>query len=174
MDITCQKCKELNSESAAFCTKCGHDLSVPVVPVGITLVSYFYLYAAAQGIVTLLLYYNLACRMVEGYLPLWFVWGHQILVLCVNIYIGIYLMKLKRLAFYLFAVVSILGLCSTGVLLGYINPLLQRLYMVMGLTPRIAEQDMIEIFMIAGLLLGVVIGVFMMWYVFTKRKLFVK
>jgi hypothetical protein len=174
MDKTCQKCGALNSGSASFCTKCGHDLSAVVVPVGITLVSYFYLYAAAQSIVMLLLYYNLACRMLEGYLPLSVVWGHQLLVLCVNLYIGIYLKKLKRIAFYVYFVMFVLSLCFIGVFLGHINPFLQRIYVVMGLAPRIAEQDMIEIIMIVGLLVGVALNVIMVGYVYTKRRLFSK
>jgi hypothetical protein len=147
---------------------------VAVVPTGITLISYFFLYAAAQSAVMSLIRYNLVNRMAEGYFPVSFIWAYQIIAICVDLFVGFYLKKLQRIALYVFYGISILGLSFTGVTLGNINPLLQRMYEVMDMTPRIAEQDMIEMMMILIFLFSMAFNMVMVGYVYTKRKLFTK
>jgi hypothetical protein len=174
MDKTCQKCEELNPESASFCTQCGHDLSVVVVPTGIQLVSYFYLFGAAQCVVMMTVRWGFVSKMAEGYFSATAILTYLIVTTCINLYIWFYLKKLSIIAFYVFFVVSVLSLFSSGIMLANINPFLQRMYEVMNLTPRIAEQDFMEMFMILAVLAGMAVNMIVAGYIFTKRKLFTK
>ena len=174
MGKKCSKCDETNNESAIFCSRCGQNLTVVVVPTGIQLISYYFLYVVAQDIVTVLLRYKVIPQIAEGFISMPIIWAMQIIYICAGTYVGFYLKKLKRTALYVSYFLFIWGMISACLMLANVNPILQRVYIVMDATPKIAEQDITEMTTIFVLLATIPLNAVVAGYLFKRRELFIK
>jgi hypothetical protein len=174
MAVACLKCSELNIESAFFCTHCGHKLSKVVVPVGIQLVSYFYIYSALKMAVIIPFCWGIFNQIGDIYISRAYFLVHSIVACSIALYLGFNLKKLKRIALYIFYVSFTLGIIASELIFGKLYPFLQKYFLLNGLRIGHNEQSLVELFMVSAFSVGLIFNMVLFGYVFTQRKLFTK